>query len=57
MLEHFPPATFLAIVVVVEGDVVVVVVGDVVVAVWIDFHDFRFPTAVHLKEPADVFRI
>jgi hypothetical protein len=49
MLEHFPPATVLAI--------VVVVVVDVVVAIWIDFHDFRFPTAVHLKEPVDVFRV
>jgi hypothetical protein len=55
MLEHFPPATVLAIVVVVV--VVVVDVVDVVVAIGIDFHDFRFPTAVHLKEPVDVFRV
>jgi hypothetical protein len=54
MLEHVPPATFLAIVVVV---VVVVLVVLVVLAIWIDLHDFRLPTAVHLKVPADVFRI
>lgn len=36
---------------------IAIVVVDVVVANWIDFHDFCFPTAVHLKEPADVFRI
>jgi hypothetical protein len=45
----------------VSGDVSgieVVVVGlDVVVAVRIDLHNFRFPTAVHLKEPAEVFRV
>jgi hypothetical protein len=44
MLEHVPPATFPAVVV-------------VVLAIRIDFHDFFLPTAVHLKEPADVFRI
>jgi hypothetical protein len=48
MLEHVPPAPFLAIV------VVVVVVA---IAIWIDLHNFFLPTAVHLNEPADVFRI